>query len=314
MEKSKKVMWFALLVSAVGFLGALAYLSGHKKVFMRVQTVSVLGSGTMGVDIALMFAQKGYSVLLWHRSCAKTAQERLQSRLDRYAAKEIISKDESVALGDKILATDSDEYAATADLVVETISEECEPKVELLTRFDRLMPVESLLVTNTSSFSVKQLGQKLIEESRFAGLHFFNPAMKMELVEIVASTRTSSETIDTLHRLTKHLGKTAVTVKDTPGFIVNRLLMIQINSAIHLLESGAASAHDIDRAMTIGLGHKLGPLALADFIGLDVVNNIMIAIYKRTGELSYKPGELLMRLVKQGKLGRKTNMGFYFYK
>ncbi len=267
----------------------------------------------MGIDIALLFAQHGFGVVLWHRACADTARQRLMSRLGRYVAKEVFSAETAEYLSNTIQVTDSDEYAATADLIVESVVEDDTAKTAILTHFDNLMRQDSILVTNTSSFSIDRLAQELKKKKEFAGLHFFNPATKMELVEIVAGKNTSAETVKELSGLAGRLGKTVVTVQDAPGFIVNRLLMIQINSAICLLESGAATAQDIDQAMMSGLGHKKGPLALADFIGLDVVNDILMSIYKATNEPAYKPADLLVQMVEQQRLGRKSGGGFFIY-
>lgn len=280
---------------------------------MTIGKVSILGSGTMGVDIALLFAQHGFEVTLWHRSCADTALQRLNDKLSRYVAKEVFSEETATTLQNAIKVTDCDVQAATADLIIESVAENYTTKTELLRRFDELMRRDSILVTNTSSFSIDHLGRELARRANFAGLHFFNPATKMDLVEIVAGENTSLATVGELRILAERLGKTAVTVKDVPGFIVNRLLMVQINSAICLLEAGAATAQDIDQAMMSGLGHKKGPLALADFIGLDVVNNILASIYSATNETAYKPSGLLEQMVVKQNLGRKSGRGFFTY-
>ncbi len=280
---------------------------------MTIQRVSVLGSGAMGTDIALLFAQHGFEVLLWHRTCSGTARQRLMDRLDRYVAKKVFSEETAAILRNTIKATDSDVQAAASDLVIESVVESYTTKIELLSRFDKLMLHDSILVTNTSSFSIDHLGAELARRADFAGLHFFNPATKMDLVEIVAGENTSPATVGELRILAERLGKTAVIVKDIPGFIVNRLLMVQINSAIRLLEVGAATAQDIDQAMMSGLGHKKGPLSLADFIGLDVVNDILTAIYTATNETAYKPSALLVQMVGRQSLGRKSGRGFFKY-
>jgi 3-hydroxybutyryl-CoA dehydrogenase len=280
---------------------------------MTIQRVSILGSGTMGIDIALLFAQHGFDVILWHKDSSATAHQRLIGKLDRYVAKEVFSAEISLVLRKAIGTTDDLVLAAAADLVVESVVEDYATKTALLCRVCGLMRTGSLLVTNTSSFSIDRLGEALRNKRNFAGLHFFNPATKMELIEIVAGKNTSAETIEQLRMLAVKLGKISVTVKDTPGFIVNRLLMIQINSAICLLDSGAASAEDIDLAMTAGLGHKKGPLALADFIGLDVVYSILTSIYKATNDSAYNPSGLLAKMISEQKLGRKSGAGFFIY-
>lgn len=281
---------------------------------MKIQKVSVLGSGTMGIDIALLFAQHGFGLVLWHRACADTARQRLVGRLNRYVEKEVFSAETAERLYNAIQVTDSDECTAAADLIVESVVEDATTKKAVLTHFDKLMRRGSILVTNTSSFSIDRLAQDLSKKSEFAGLHFFNPATKMELVEIVAGKNTSVETVEALRGLAERLGKTAVSVKDISGFIVNRLLMIQINSAIRLLEAGAATAEDIDQAIVAGLGHKKGPLSLADFIGLDVVHDILTSIYEATNDSSYKPPALLIQMVGRQQLGRKSSSGFFRYK
>jgi 3-hydroxybutyryl-CoA dehydrogenase len=204
-------------------------------------------------------------------------------------------------------------FASTGDLVIESVREDYETKINLLTQIGNLMSLDSILVSNTSSLSIEDLAMGLKRKQNFAGLHFFNPATKMDLVEIVAGKETSPETISALRQLAERLGKTAVTVKDTPGFIVNRLLLVQINNAIGLLENGVATAEDIDRAIMSGLGHKKGPLALADFIGLDVVCSILESIYKATNDSAYKPSSLLMQMNIEKKMGRKSGCGFFKY-
>lgn len=280
---------------------------------MTIQRVSILGSGTMGIDIALLFAQCNFDVLLWHRACADMARQRLINRLERYIEKEVFSAETAAVLRNAIQVTDCNERAAEADLIIESVVENEVAKEAVLVRFSNLMRQGSILVTNTSSFSVDRLAQAMDKKKEFAGLHFFNPATKMDLVEIVAGTNTATETVIRLQMLAERLGKTAVIVKDVPGFIVNRLLMIQINSAICLLETGAATAEDIDQAMVSGLGHKKGPLALADFIGLDVVNNILTSIYTATNEVAYRPSRLLAQMIDWQQLGRKSGGGFFTY-
>ncbi|MCF7838164.1 MAG: 3-hydroxyacyl-CoA dehydrogenase family protein [Candidatus Marinimicrobia bacterium] len=268
----------------------------------------------MGIDLALLFALHKYVVTVWHRHSAGIARSRLHLRLEAYAKRGILSEDAATRLEREIAVTSSHEDAGSADLIIESVAEDFSIKSKLLAQFDELISNRGLLATNTSSISVNALQRGLTAPAEFAGFHFFNPALKMTLVEIVAGSLTSHSTVEMLKSVAARLDKTSVTVGDTPGFIVNKLLAIQINCALRLLESQAASAHDIDLAIVHGLGHRIGPLALADLIGLDVLYNILVSIFEATGDFAYKPASILKELIDRSHLGRKTGQGIFDYR
>ena len=279
----------------------------------EIKTVAILGAGSMGVDLALLSALHGFHVVLWHRKNHQIAYDRLINRLEKYIDKEILTPIERQFAIDRI-TTSSELYdLSNTDLIIETIVEDLTEKSILLNRVSQVVSDTCIIVSNTSSLSIEDLANHTRRPEHFAGLHFFNPTLKMELVEIVACSKTSPKTITTLRRVATRMKKTAVTVKDSPGFIVNRLMTCQMREAILLLEQGVASPEDIDLAVKLGLAHPIGPLALADLIGLDVMMSIFKSLHKGTGSPSYKPPQKLMELVSNGWLGRKTGKGFFTY-
>ena len=279
----------------------------------EIKTIAILGTGSMGIDLALLSALHGFDVLLWHRKDHQIACDRLINRLEKYTDKEILTlPDRQMAL-DRISVTSWLEELSDTDLVIETIVEDLTEKSMLLDRVSQVVSDTCIIVSNTSSLSIEDLANHTGMPERFAGLHFFNPALKMELVEIIACSKTSSKTITALRKAVVRMGKTAVEVKDSPGFIVNRLMACQMREAILLAEQGVASPEDIDVAVKLGLAHPIGPLALADLIGLDVMVSIFEALHSGTGSSSYAPPQNLMELVAKGWLGRKTGQGFFTY-
>ena len=205
------------------------------------------------------------------------------------------------------------EEAKGADLVIEAIFEDLEAKRVLFGKLDKLCRPDCLFATNTSSLSITEIASELDHESSLAGMHFFNPAPVMKLVEVVSGDHTSEETKEQFAAIVRAIGKEPVFCKESPGFIVNRLLIPMINEAADLLHQGVASREDIDQAMKLGANHPMGPLQLADFIGIDIVKNFMEIIRARTGNPKYEPSPLLGRMVQEGKLGRKSGQGFYQY-
>jgi 3-hydroxybutyryl-CoA dehydrogenase len=276
----------------------------------QIKKVAVLGSGVMGIDIALLFATNNFPVLLWHRTDQSIARNRLEARIQKYREKDILSEEQAGTARKITKTTQHLKELADCDLVVESIVEDRFEKSKTLKQIADVAP-GAILTTNTSSLSINELAAGLPVASRFAGLHFFNPVLRIELVEIVANSHTSNKVIHVLAQVCAKLGKTAVAVKDSPGFIVNRLMACQVCQAIRMLEEGVASAQDIDTAVKLGLLHPVGPLALADLIGLDVVLNILSNIFEKTGDDSFRPPERLKQLVNSGSLGRKTGSGLY---
>lgn len=279
-----------------------------------VNTIAILGTGSMGIDLGLLAALRGFDVILWHRRDSQVAFDRLVSRIEKYLEKEILTEmDRKLAL-DRIAVIDKLADLSVADLVIETIAEDLSEKSALLSKVGQTISETCIVVSNTSSFSIEELAAHTGDPCRFAGFHFFNPVLKMELVEVVACSKTSPETIAALKQVATRMRKTAVQVNDAPGFIVNRLMACQVREAMLLIEQGVASPADIDIAAKLGLAHPIGPLALADLIGLDVMLAIFEALHKGTDSQSFIPPKCLKNMVSKGMLGRKTGSGFHNYK
>lgn len=276
----------------------------------QVKKVAVLGTGVMGVDIALLFALKGFSVSLWHRKDQDIARNRLEHRIQKYMDRSILSNEQAEVIRKNIVTIHGLSGIADCELVVESIIEDRAEKLKLLNQVAGITPT-AVFTTNTSSLSIEDMAAELPEGVSFAGLHFFNPVLRLELVEIVTCKATAPGAIQLLRDVCARLDKMPVLVKDSPGFIVNRLMACQICQAIRMLEKGTASAEDIDSAVKLGLLHPIGPLALADLIGLDVTLNILTNIFQKTGDESFRPPVLLLRLVDSGCLGRKSGAGLH---
>ena len=282
---------------------------------MSIQTVGIVGAGTMGSGIAQACAVKGIQVVMIDISQAAVDKglAAIGKSLDRLLAKEKITaeqKDAALAL----IQTGTD-YAAlkSAQLVIEAATENHELKNKILKQLDELLPPEAIIATNTSSISITQLAAVTGRADRFVGMHFFNPVPMMALVEIIRGLQTSDATHDTVKALAQTLGKTPVTVKNAPGFVVNRILIPMINEAFYVLAEGVASPEDIDAGMKLGCNHPIGPLALADMIGLDVCLAIMQVLHQELGESKYRPCPLLREYVAAGQLGRKSGKGVFSY-
>ena len=282
---------------------------------MSVQTIGVVGAGTMGTGIAQVAAATGLQVILIdvdQRALSK-AMERIGSGYDRLVAKEQMSAAaKQAALG--IIATDTDYAAiASADLVIEAATENAELKIKIVQAVDKAVRADSIISTNTSSVSITRLAACVSNPGRFIGLHFFNPVPVMKLVEVVRGLQTTDKTHDAAIDIAKKLGKTPITVKNMPGFVVNRLLIPMINEAFFALAEGDASADEIDQGMKLGCNHPMGPLALADLIGLDVLLSVMEVLHHELGDDKYRPCPNLREMVEAGYLGRKTKRGVYQY-
>jgi 3-hydroxybutyryl-CoA dehydrogenase len=276
--------------------------------------IGVIGSGTMGQGIAQIFAMSGYEVLIMDINAEITCKgiSRIGERLQREVEKGKMSAEAREKTMSQIKAAHKYEDLSGSELIIEAVYENCEAKKDVLSKVSGINK-ESVIATNTSSISVTTLSASVTEPERFLGMHFFNPVPAMKLVELIAGEFTSEEILSRVKSITEHVGKTPVMVRDSPGFIVNRILIPEINEACFLLLEGVATKEDIDKAMKLGANHPMGPLELGDLIGLDVCLNIMDMLYGETGDPKYRPCPLLKRMVSAGKLGRKSGRGFYEY-
>jgi 3-hydroxybutyryl-CoA dehydrogenase len=277
--------------------------------------VAVIGGGTMGNGIAHVFAQNGHDVVLVDsaQESLDRARQTIEKNLGRLVKKEKLTEaDAQAALGRLLLTTDPG-AAADARLVVEAVFESFEVKQDVFSKLDGICGPETILASNTSSISLTRIGGVTGRADRVIGMHFMNPVPVMKLVEVICGQATSQQTLDLVTQTAKDLGKVPVTVQDYPGFISNRVLMPMINEAVFCLMEGVAEREAIDEVMKLGMAHPMGPLTLADFIGLDVCLDIMEVLHEGFGDPKYRPCPLLRRMVEAGYLGRKTGRGFYEY-
>ncbi|HUZ02414.1 MAG TPA: 3-hydroxybutyryl-CoA dehydrogenase [Thermomicrobiaceae bacterium] len=282
---------------------------------MDITRVAVIGTGTMGSGIAQTIAVAGIPVTMVDReqTIVDRAQQTIERQLRRGVERGRMSQDDAgVALS--LIDTDiSVDAAADADLVIEAVPEVQSMKNDIFARLDEVCRPDAILASNTSSISITSLGAATARPQRVIGMHFFNPVPLMELVEVVRGLQTTDDVVDTVVAFAGRLGKTPVAVNDFPGFISNRVLMPMINEAIFCLMEGVASAEAIDNVMRLGMKHPMGPLALADLIGLDVCLDILVVLQRDLGEDKYRPCPLLRKMVAAGRLGRKAHEGFYRY-
>jgi 3-hydroxybutyryl-CoA dehydrogenase len=282
---------------------------------MTIRKVGVIGAGLMGSGIAQTCAQSGYDTLVReiNQPLLDKGINRIHDAWDTMASKGKLSAEQVAENRARLRGTLELDDFADCDLVIEVILENMEEKIKLFTTLDRLLKPEALILSNTSSLSVTQMGAVTKRAEKVCGLHFFNPAPVMKLVEIVKTLSTSDETIEVVQQFARSLGKTPVLAKDTAGFIVNFLLIPYLIAAIRMLENGAASRDDIDTAMKLGCGYPMGPFTLLDYVGLDTTLWAAEAIYEEYKDPLYAPPPLLRRMVLSGMLGKKSGRGFYEY-
>ena len=280
-----------------------------------MEKIFVLGAGTMGAGIVQAFAQKGYEVVV--RDIKDELVERgiagINKGLSKQVAKGRMTEEAKEEILSRISGTTDMNLAADCDLVVEAAIENMKIKKEIFAELDRICKPEAILASNTSSLSITEVASATSRPDKVIGMHFFNPAPVMKLVEIIRGMATSQETFDAVKEISLAIGKEPVEVKEAPGFVVNRILIPMINEASFILQEGIASVEDIDTAMKYGANHPMGPLALGDLIGLDVCLAIMDVLYNETGDNKYRASSVLRKYVRAGWLGRKTGKGFYDY-
>jgi len=284
---------------------------------MTIERVFVAGAGLMGHGIAQVHAAIGRSVTLYEPDLARAVagRDRVVANLARSVAKGRLSEDDAAAVGSRVAATASTADAADADLVIEAVFEDEAVKTALWAELDGVAPSSAIFATNTSSISIDRLAQAVRADrrARFLGMHFFSPVPVMPLVELIRGTATDDATEAVIRDLATELGKQVIVSTDRPGFIVNRILMPFLAEGMRALEEGLGTAEDIDTGARVGLNHPMGPLALADFIGLDVCLGIMRVLHDGLGDERFRPPRILEDLVARGHLGQKTGRGFYSY-
>ena len=283
---------------------------------MEIKNVTVIGAGTMGNGIAQVFAMHAFNVTLCDISneALERALKTIRTKLDRMVNKGLVSQENAeLTVGRVSISTDTSRAVASADLVVEAATENFELKKKIFSQIDKATHPNCILATNTSSISITSLAAATSDPSRVIGMHFMNPVPVMKLVEIIRGYSTSDHACKVVMDLSKSMGKEPVEVNDYPGFVANRILMPMINEAVYTLYEGVAGVREIDTVMKLGMAHPMGPLALADFIGLDVCVSILNIMQAGLGNQKYAPCPLLVNMVNAGKLGKKSGEGFYVY-
>ena len=283
---------------------------------ISVEKIVIIGGGTMGLDIAQAFARSGYDVVVRdiNDDIIKTSEGRLNKGLDKRVAKGKMDEAKKTDILAHMTFTTDLNMAADADLVVEAAVENLDIKKSIFADLDKICKPETILASNTSSISITAIAAATQRPDKFIGMHFFNPATVMKLVEVICGAHTSDETYTTIAELTKVIGKEPVEVNEAPGFVVNKILVPMINEACDLVYTGVASVEGVDTAMKLGANHPMGPLTLGDLVGLDVCLAIMDTLYNETHDPKYRASLLMRKMVRAGKLGRKTGVGFYDYR
>tara|TARA_B100000579_G_scaffold214240_1_gene175180 strand:- start:11531 stop:12424 length:894 start_codon:yes stop_codon:yes gene_type:complete len=283
---------------------------------MIMKKISVIGAGTMGNGIAHCFAQKEFEVYLVDLSNEnlKNAKATIEKNLDRMIKKSIITQKEKEDTISRIHFYEQiGECVQNSDLVIEAVTESKKVKLDIFKKLDLLCNKETILASNTSSISIADIASATTRQDKVIGMHFMNPVPIMKLVEVIKTKQTSQETIKTIMDLSCFLGKNPVLVNDSPGFVANRILLPMINEAIHTLSEKVSGVSEIDTVMMLGMSHPMGPLQLADFIGLDVCLSILEVLHEGFGDIKYQPSKLLKEMVENGELGVKNQLGFYDY-
>ena len=280
-----------------------------------MEKIFVLGAGTIGSGIVQAFAQKGYEVIVRDikDELVQSGIVRINNGLSKLVSKGKMTEETKEDILSRISGTTDMNLAADCDLVVEAAIENMKIKKEIFAELDKICKPETILASNTSSLSITEVASATNRPEKVIGMHFFNPAPVMKLVEIIRGMATSQETFDAVKELSVAIGKEPVEVEEAPGFVVNRILIPMINEASFILQEGIASVEDIDTAMKYGANHPMGPLALGDLIGLDVCLAIMDVLYNETGDTKYRSSSILRKYVRAGWLGRKSGRGFYNY-
>ena len=282
---------------------------------MEIKKIMVVGSGQMGSGIAQVMAQNGYDVILndIKEEFVQKGLDKISKQLDRDVQKQRRTEEEKQEILNRFTLSTDYKDAADVQLVIEAATENKKIKLDIFKQLGEIAPAETILASNTSSLSITEIARATNRPDKVIGMHFFNPVPVMKLVEVNRALTTSTETANTIQELSRKIGKTAIDVKDSPGFAVNRILIPMINEAIFTVFEGVASEEEVDEAMKLGANHPMGPIALADYIGLDVCLAIMEVLYEGFNDPKYRPCPLLKKYVEAGRLGKKTGQGFYTY-
>lgn len=281
---------------------------------MEVKKIAVIGSGTMGAGIAQTAIMNGFDVTVVDVIPVEDIISKVTKPLEKLVSKGKITEEQKAGALKNYKATQNIEDIKDVDLVIEAIYEDINVKRDMIKKLDSICKPETILASNTSSISITDLAAQTKRRDKVIGMHFFNPVPVMKLLEVVVSPDSSEDTYNTIYSMGEKMGKTMVKSLDKAGFIVNRILIPYINEAIFILEEGVATKEDVDNGVMFGCNHPMGPLALADLIGLDVVLAIMEVLYSEFADSKYRPAPLLKQMVRAKKLGRKTGIGFYEYK
>lgn len=280
-----------------------------------MKKIGVLGAGTMGAGIAQVLLQGGYEVAMRARreSSIESGKAKIEKNFSKMVAKEKISEADKTAFLSKLQISTELDIFKDSDIIIEATTENMEAKKELAKQIDEICKEGAIFATNTSSLSITEIAACMKHPEKVIGMHFFNPVPAMKLVEVIKGFATDEAVNKEIIEMTEKIGKTPVQVEEGPGFVVNRILLPMINEGIGILADGLASAEDIDKAMKLGAGHPMGPLALADLIGLDICLAIMETLYSEFGDSKYRPHPLLRKMVRSNNLGMKTGKGFFDY-